>query len=229
MNSITEENDSKRMDIGGSFRHWLKFLFQPKQFFSAINAKEIRSWAFPMILLTITFILYSVGQGVAISRGGQTQTAGWAVFSESFSNLAVIWTSWLWMCGILSSFLILAGIRFPKSQTRLIIAWTMSPLLFRGLIRLVYILITGEPIQNPGMSGFLDQPSGFLPIFIGQVLAQIDLYLFWQMALFWIGLKSIPSLRPTQRRFAFVITLINMITVYGLIKTLEKFLQNLQV
>ena len=227
MNGINERKDSKRIKIKNLFQDWLKLLIRPNQFFARVDSGEIRSWVFPMVLLSITFILYSIVQGAAVSRVNQTQITGWTLSAVVFSSLAAIWIAWLWVSGILSSFLILAGIRFPKAQPRVIVAWAMSPLLFRGLIRLIYTLITGLPIQNPGMSGFVNQTSGFLSIFIGQIMAQIDIYFIWKTVLFWIALKSIPSIRPAQRRFAFVITLINMITVLALINTVINFMQNI--
>lgn len=227
MDRLIERDDSKKININDLFQDWVKLLVRPGHFFAEVESGEIKSQIFPMVLLSIIFIFQSIVQGITMSRLTQTPTTGMNLVIAVISNLATIWITWLWVSGILTSFLILAGIRSPKAQPRVIVAWAMSPLVFRGLIRLIYTLIMGLPIQNPGMSGFINQTSSFLSVFTTQILTQIDIYFIWVIALIWIALKSIPSIRPAQRRFAFVITLVNMITVVTLINTLVSFLQNI--
>ena len=72
--------------------------------------------------------------------------------------------------------------------------WAYLPLTLRDLIQTIYILISGQLIQNPGLSGFapLDTTNfttaSTSQIMLNSLLSRIDLYYFWNLALLIIGI-----------------------------------------
>lgn len=208
-----------------TFKNWPAAVFRPNQFFPRVLSGEIRNWLFPMLLLSFSAVLQSVVQGSALTRVNETQSLGMPMLSLSLINLASLWIAMFWMSSILRSFMILAGLRCSEMQPRAWIAWMMSPLVFRHLVRLIYTLITGTPITAPGLSGLIAQPTGFINIFISQVLTQVDIYFVWQIILLWIGLRHLPSIRFSQRLLGLLITIISMLILDSLIRTAAVFLQ----
>jgi len=223
---ITIENvRHKTKHLSQSFHNWLTILFKPDQFFIRVNAGEITNSFFPMALLALMIILQSIGQGAALGHLDQTTQSGFSLPAMVIFNLATLWITWLWVISIMRSFLILAGIRCPEWQPRVIVSWLFAPLTLRYGVRLIYTLITSTPIKTAGFSGFMSEPSGFIGIFISQILTQTDLYLCWQMILLWIGLKYLPSIQPGQRLMLLIITVSNMLIISSLIQSFFVFLQ----
>jgi len=92
--------------------------------------------------------------------------------------------------------------------------WTWLPYVLRGLLKTAYILVSGELIVNPGLSGFVqgNHPTGetvLVPPSLGQtvlqaLLGQVDLFLFWNLTLLVIGVMVVARL---PRRKAALVTL----------------------
>jgi hypothetical protein len=113
-------------------------------------------------------------------------------------RLGLIWVSWIILSGLLRSYFILAGIRCPANQPRSLLAWTMVPFFLRDLVRIAYVLLARQPILCPGLSGLFCQAEAGPAIFLGQVLAQFDLYLCWVILLAWQGLRQMLVLSKAQ-------------------------------
>lgn len=225
MKAITKDAKHKMIHPGQSFQEWLNLLFRPNQFFSRLKLGEIKDWVFPMVLLSMALISQSIAQGISLGRLNQTQPTGFFLSVSILFNLASLWIIWLWASSVLRSFTILTGIRCPEWQPRVIIAWILTPFVFRYLVRLTYTLLTATPVTTSGLSGFLAQPTNFISVFMSQILAQTDFYLVWQIILLWIGLKYLPTIRLWQRLTGLLITIFNMLILYTLLNTLAVFLQ----
>ncbi|MBN1668793.1 MAG: hypothetical protein JW862_16985, partial [Anaerolineales bacterium] len=78
------------------------------------------------------------------------------------------------------------------------LAWAAGPFFLRDLVRIGYVLLASEPILCPGLSGLSCQATAGAGIFLGQVLAQFDLYLCWYIFLAWLGLRQMLVLSKTQ-------------------------------
>jgi hypothetical protein len=115
-------------------------------------------------------------------------------------NLAGQWIAWtggLWLAALLM------GERdLHPGTTARIVAWSWLPLVLRGLVQSIYMGLSGDPIHNPGLSGFvLDNtpppPGGgyryVMPAQGEQILAallsRLDIYGFWHLGLIVAGLR----------------------------------------
>ncbi|HDQ73935.1 MAG TPA: YIP1 family protein [Chloroflexi bacterium] len=144
----------------------------------------------------------------------------------SVLGLVIAWLIW-------SGLLYLAGMVFGGRSTfgdlfRMTV-WAWWPFVWRGLFQTVYILVSGQLILHPGLSGLVSgAPSAsemvtFSPG-LGQLaliafLAQVDLFLFWRLALLAVGV--IVVMRLSWRKAALIVLGIwLLLTALGLIPTL---------
>ncbi len=101
--------------------------------------------------------------------------------------------------------------------------WAWMPYAVRGLVQTVYILTTGEQIVNPGLAGFVvDKRSpSLMPVGPGQLalasaLGHVDIYLFWNLALFAVGLMAFTNL-PRKKALLAVLVIWSVLTLLGVI------------
>ena len=116
-------------------------------------------------------------------------------------GLVIGWLLWSGALHLLSS---MTGGRSTFIQMLQTAVWAWVPYGVRNIVQAVYIAITGELIANPGLSGFVapePPPEGalFTPPNTGQLilqsfLGQIDIYLFWNLALLLIGVMVMSQL-----------------------------------
>jgi hypothetical protein len=115
---------------------------------------------------------------------------------------ALTWGAW-------SAGLYLVGLLLGQREARLgamfkVVAWSWLPFVARGLVQAAYMGLTQDPIYNPGLSGLVwdhtpPPPGGgyhYLMPTQGQqvwaaLLARVDLYLFWHLALIVAGLRRL--------------------------------------
>ena len=129
----------------------------------------------------ITTVLPSVG---AIF----VQVIGWLIWSGALYLLAS-------MVGGRSSFV----------QVLQVVIWAWLPYALRSILQTIYIIATQTLIANPGLSGFAGAPTpdpsnpfaappstGTAVLY--EFLGQIDIYLFWRLALLVIGITVVTQL-----------------------------------
>ncbi len=154
--------------------------------------------------------------------GGGTTTTGTTATGASTTSSSNIWLSLLWpVVSFLITWLLIGGftnlfsLAFGgASHSRMalgIAAWSSIPIGVRNLAQIVYYLASGTSIQSPGLSGFLTNTNGnALLIFSQFLLARVDIYLFWQVALLAIGVGIWGAL---SRKKAVVIAVIVIVLV----------------
>lgn len=109
----------------------------------------------------------------------------------------------------------LAGGRNSFMQVLRTVVWAWIPYGFRSLLQTIYIGVTGIVIENPGLSGFVESgapaeaPFAAMPPSTGvlalrAILQQIDLYLFWYLALLVIGIGVVARL-PRRKALGIVL------------------------
>jgi hypothetical protein len=127
---------------------------------------------------------------VLVRIGGRLlqTTAAWAA-----------WTAGLYLIGLL------LGERESRLGTTFrVVAWSWLPFVVRGLVQSVYMALAQDPIYNPGLSGLVwdntpPPPGGgyhyLMPTQSQQIwaalLAHLDVYLFWHLALIVGGLRRL--------------------------------------
>jgi hypothetical protein len=101
--------------------------------------------------------------------------------------------------------------------------WAWTPYAVRGLVQTAYIVMTNEQIVNPGLAGFvIDKRSpSLMPVGPGQLalanaLGRIDIYLFWNLALFVVGLMVFTNL-PRKKALLAVLVIWSVLTLLGVI------------
>lgn len=126
--------------------------------------------------------------------------------------LLVGWVVWSGALHLTSS---LAGGRNSFLQMVRTVIWAWVPYGVRSLVQTIYIGVTGTLIENPGLSGFVDtgptpeSPFAVTPPSTGALalrafLEQIDLYLFWNLALLVIGVTVVAQL-PRRKSVGIVL------------------------
>jgi hypothetical protein len=135
------------------------------------------------------------------------------VFPAAGSAVGTV-ARWLVWAGALHLAGTALGGRSTFGQMFRTVVWTWIPYTVRGLLQTVYILASGQLIENPGLSGFAQgSPSAARVVVaspnLGQIalstlLGRVDLYLFWNLALLVLGVMTVTRL---SRRKALLLTL----------------------
>jgi len=125
---------------------------------------------------------------------------------RSSGQVMVLGLSWLCFTGalcLLSLLLANGELRFGTCLT--IVLWSWVPYAFRGLLQWVYMLVTRDPIYNPGLSGLV-LDSAPLPLGTytyampttaqrtwAALLSRVDIYLFLHLAVFVRGIAGVTN------------------------------------
>jgi hypothetical protein len=148
---------------------------------------------------------------------------------------AVGWLAWagaLYLAGLA------LGGRSGFGKMFQMVVWTWLPYALRGLLQTVYILVTGEIIANPGLSGLVMDTSSVTEMVVtppstGQLIAtsflsRLDLFMVWNLVLLVIGVIVFTRL---PRRKAVLVTLgvWLVLTALGLVPALVSGLFSQQV
>jgi hypothetical protein len=142
-------------------------------------------------------------------------------------STAITWALW-------GGALYLASVFLGRSSTfkqmlRLTI-WTWLPYGVRGVLQTVYILVSGQAITNPGLSGFvIDRsaqslvPAGPGQIALAAMLSRVDLFLVWNLFLLITGLMV--TTRLTRRKS--VIAVLAIWVIFSLLGVIPALAGNL--
>ena len=114
--------------------------------------------------------------------------------------------SWLLWSGALYLLASMVGGRSGFVQMLQVVIWAWLPYALRSILQAIYITITQTSINNQGLSGFANMPTvdpstpfavelpstgtAVLYAFLGQ----IDIYLFWYLALLVLGITAVTKL-----------------------------------
>lgn len=113
---------------------------------------------------------------------------------------------WLLWCGSLYLLASMVGGRSTFGQMLQVVIWAWLPYALRSIVQAIYITATQTLIANPGLSGFAGAPpvdasnpfAAELPstgtAVLQAFLGQIDIYLFWHLALLVIGITTVTKL-----------------------------------
>lgn len=113
--------------------------------------------------------------------------------------------SWLISSGALYLLASMVGGSSTFLQMLKVNIWAWLPFALRSILQAIYIAATQTLIDNPGLSGFAGAPTpdpsnpfGTLPstgtAVLQTFLGQIDIYLFWHLALLVLGITAVTKL-----------------------------------
>ena len=123
-----------------------------------------------------------------------------AVFSAI--GLVIGWLLWSGALYLLAS---MVGGRSTFLQVLQVVIWAWLPFALRNIVQGAYITASQTLIANPGLSGFAGAPTpdpsdpfSAMPstgtVVLQSFLGQIDIYLFWNLALLVIGIAAVTQL-----------------------------------
>jgi hypothetical protein len=196
-------------------------LVRPRRAFAEIGRLERPSWVTPLLLLSVTalfpvlaagrvrqqagafgpesfppdFQYYSAEQQAQFTQALEsTRSPTFLYLLPGVGAVAVVWLGWLITGGVLHLISTILGGRSTSAAVLNITAWAGLPFAVRFLIRGGFILLAGQSISAPGLAGFIGADVAGGMLFARQVLALIDVYVMWHVALLGIGLASLGGL-----------------------------------
>jgi hypothetical protein len=124
----------------------------------------------------------------------------------SIASLLRVWFGWLFLGGILHLVTTLFGGRGSTAISLNVVAWASLPLALRELIQIIYMLSSQKQITSPGLSGFSPVGETGWPLFLGQLLKLIDIYMIWQIALLILGTRQSTGLNRSKSFFSVILS-----------------------
>jgi hypothetical protein len=215
-------------------RRILQLFYQPAMVFEWIASEGGGLWKFPLMLLTtLTLLRILIGgwfQAHKMLQGEIQLPPDWMYYTPEMQaqymqaaeatkspvfvyvipvliGLAMIWLGWIIISSLLHLAFTVVGGRGTNSSALNLVAWAALPFSLRELIRIIYILFARHPITSAGLSGFVSVSDGGGLLFVSALLALIDIFLFWHIALLVIGATKTETITNTKS-LAVVLTII---------------------
>jgi hypothetical protein len=218
-------------------------LLRPRQTLARICAQSGSLWFTPLLVLTITALLYVVVAGPIkkeLAMSGQVElpenfqflspedqaqflqameaTRG-NVFIYGFpalTGVASVWVGWLVVGGMVHLVLTMLGGRGATGSAMNLVAWASLPFAVRDVVRIIALLSTDRLVSNPGLSGFVTGNEGF-SLYMAGLLALVDIYVIWHIALLVIGVRVQNSLSTGRAIGGMVFVIVLVLAVQALL------------
>jgi hypothetical protein len=111
------------------------------------------------------------------------------VFPAIISVLG-IWVGWLVLVGILHLVLTLTGGRGSTRVAMNTVAWASLPFAVRDLVQVGWMMTQQQLIAGAGLAGFAPNDGTAVSLALSAVLALVDIYIGWQIALLIFGVRA---------------------------------------
>jgi len=191
----------------------LPIFFRPRRTFEQVTRQTRAVWLLPLLILSVLALVYVLVQGgprLLSAQMGASLPQDYQYYSQEMQGqvqqafatqqgplsiyvfpalgaLGGLWLGWFILGSILHLALTLAGSRNSNVAALNLVGWAAMPLVFRYLVRIIFTISTQSIIFAPGISGFIGSGAAGMLGFIGVMLRQIDLYIFWGIILILIG------------------------------------------
>lgn len=215
-------------------------LFRPRRTLEKIVREEKGVWLTPLVLLTLAAVILVLAQGPIRKTEAQMNTSmpesaqyftpeqqaqlqegldakQGPVFIYVFPAIGILvglWLNWFLLGSLLHLALTMVGSRSSSITSFNLAAWAGLPLVFRFIVRTVYILSSRQMITSPGLSGFLAADAAGFGVYARILLGLVDAYLLWQVALLLVGVTPASGL---SRPKAWVVTLLVVLSLLALL------------
>lgn len=252
MTDIPLIEQSKRLNFT-----WVpEVFFHPRRAFQRISMYTNAVWLTPLIILSCAVLINVLVLG---RLKNQTESMGEITYPPDFqyytpeqqaqymqtiqstqgpvftyvlpaiTSLIGVWFSWLILGGVLHLVTTLLGGRGSTAISMNIVAWASMPLVVRELVQVIYMLTSQKLISNPGLSGFSPTGDSGWPLFFGQILSLIDIYLLWQIILLILGVRISSGINPTKATFGVLIPVLIILLLQSGLSFLGSFFGNLTI
>lgn len=222
--TISEKQAVRRIDIS----RLPAMMLHPTDAFSPMASDRHSTWLTPMLALSISSILVVIVTGYlktqAALKGVIEFPPDWEFWTPDMQEnylqaqqttqgpvvnyilpvigaLFSLWLGWVIFAGIMRLVSTLLGGRGSMQSALNIAGWAGIPFIVRDLLRALFMLISGQVIASPGLSGFVQ------PGFVYQLLSRTDIFLFWNIALLGIGFSVVDGL-PRNKALIGVLVLV---------------------
>ncbi len=222
---------------------WLfPLFFRPGRTLKKVAEQGHAVWIAPILVLSILAILVVIAGGQPRTIQAQTNVemppdfqywtpemqqeymdnqakktnAQYIYIFPALGALAGVWILWFLLGSILHLALTLAGSRGSNTAALNLVGWASLPFALRYIVQAIAILSSKQLIAAPGLSGFLAADGNGLMIFLRAVLAQIDLYLIWQVILLLVGVAPLTGLVRTKAWTAVLISVVIILALAAL-------------
>jgi len=241
----------------GNIRLLWGIVARPRATFQRLNENGRRAWWLPALLATIAVILpilvgsplraqmareavasvqTQMGETLSPEQQQQMEQAQQIAASPliitvfpSVTGVLGLVVGWLVWAGALYLVGMVAGGHASFGALFRMVVWAWIPYALRGFLQALYILLTGQLIAHPGLSGLvageqtvekvLTAPPTTGQMVASAFLARIDLFLFWNLALLVVGTMVVTRL-SARKATALVLGIWLLLTLMGLIPTL---------
>lgn len=243
-NNMTESalatpQSTRRIDLKRIFA----FLRHPSIEYGRMAEDQKPTWLTPMLTLSITLLLNVITSGAIQAKAAmmngitlppdaqwwtpemqqnymtamqQTQGPVFLYIMPAILGLASLWLGWGILSGLFHLSSTLFGGRGSMNSALNVVAWASLPFALRDLLRVVFVLIVQNPIQSPGLSGFVVGSESGLQ-FVAQLLKMVDIFFIWHAILAIIGFNVSDNL-PTAKAVAgvLIVLLLSMLAQAGM-------------
>ncbi len=241
----------------GNIRLLWGIVARPRATFQRLNENGRRAWWLPALLAVIAVILpILVGSPISArvareavasvqTQMGETLSPEQRQQMEQAQQIAAspliitVFPSVTGVLGLLVGWLVWAGALYLVGMVAgghasfgalfRMVVWTWIPYALRGFLQALYILLTGQLIAHPGLSGLvageqtvekvLTAPPTAGQMVASAFLARIDLFLLWNLALLVVGTMVVTRL-SARKATALVLGIWLLLTLVGLIPPL---------
>jgi hypothetical protein len=147
----------------------------------------------------------------------------------ALSAVARVWLGWLIVSGLVYLALTVLGGRGATGSALNLVAWASLPFAVRDLVRIAAMLTTDRLISTPGLAGFAPAGEGGLNLYLAALLALIDLYVIWQIALLTIGVQVASGLRLSKALLGMAAVILFVIAIQALVAYFGSSLSGLTI
>src|SRR4030065_798447 len=252
MTDISDVQQSRRLNISLV----PSLFFHPRRSFQHISTFTKAVWLTPLLILSCVALLNIIVAGRIKSQAAlmgeityppdfqyytpeqqaqymqsiqSTQGPVFVYVLPGIGSLLGVWFGWLILGGLLHLVTTLFGGRGSTAISMNIVAWASLPLAVRGLVQIIYMIIAQKLITNQGLSGFSPSGETGFPLFFGQILRLIDIYLIWQILLVVLGVRLSTMLNPSKATFSVIITFLIILLLQTGLSYLSNILGNLTI
>jgi hypothetical protein len=222
----------------------LGVLVRPRQTLAAIASHSGSLWFTPLMVLTVTTLIFVIVAGpikkeLAMSGPldlpenfeyyspedqAQFLQAMEATRSNVFiygfpalTGVASVWIGWLIVGGLVHLVLTMLGGRGATGSAMNLVAWAGLPFAVRDLVRIIAMSSTDRLISHPGLSGFTAADGEGFSLFLVGLLALLDIYLIWHIALLVIGVRAASGLSLGRAIAGMVFVILLVLSIQALL------------
>jgi hypothetical protein len=195
------KNSQKQDSI--PWKYLYQIFIKPKHTFSFITERDERAWLKPMLILSVLVILLALSGGPArrmdVLMNASQMPEGFQYWTEDQQNqffqsqqaaqgslfiyvfplvsaLAGLWLGWFILGNILHLIMTFQGSHQPQEAYLNLVAWAALPFALRSVVQILALLLNKRVIDDPGLSGFIQEGSKGILAYLRILLSMVDIY-----------------------------------------------------